>query len=195
MSSPSRINNSDSESVSSIDSFDPPPTFETKRITRQEALQQVGDLVHEVGNLDFDQESLKPKVAQVLTEPVLRVLPPEMKTRILEWAYQYDPPMIRQIIQFVNDDIGEWGYTVEIPNRRKNMPWHGIGADILRFWVAELKHLRKGLPEVERRTVVNNLRHGLSLFADFHDEKVGAAEREAQTAIAALALREEAISD
>ncbi|KAM0303910.1 hypothetical protein ACHAPM_003485 [Fusarium culmorum] len=164
-------------------------------ITRQEALQQVGDLVHEIGNLDFDQESLKPKVAPVLTEPVLRVLPPEMKTRILEWAYQYDPPMFRQIIQFVDDDIGEWGYTVEIPNRRKDMPWHGIGADILRFFVADLKPLRKGLPGVERRTVVNNVRHGLSLFADFHDEKVGAAEREAQTAIAALALREEAISD
>ncbi|KAF5241664.1 hypothetical protein FAUST_3738 [Fusarium austroamericanum] len=195
MSSPSRINNSDLESVSSIDSFDPPPTFETNRTTRKDALQQVEDLVHEIGNLDFDQESLKPKVAQVLTEPVLRVLPPEMKIRILEWACQYDPPMFRQIIQFVDDDIGEWGYTVKVLNRRKDMPWHGVGADILRFFVADLKSLRKGLPEVERRTVVNNVRQGLSLFADFHDEKVGASEREAQTAIAALALREEAISD
>ncbi|RGP68876.1 hypothetical protein FSPOR_5082 [Fusarium sporotrichioides] len=190
----SRINESDSESVSSIDSFDPPPTVETKIITREEALEKAGDLDHEIGNLGFDQESLKPKVTK-LTEPVIRVLPPELKTRILHWSWHHDPHAFKQILQFMDENLQEVEYTVETPNRRKDMPWRGIGADILRFFVADLKPLRKGLPESERRAIVNNVRNGLSLFAEFHDEKVGAAEREAQAAIAGLVLREEAVSD
>ncbi|XEV06020.1 hypothetical protein FSHL1_011307 [Fusarium sambucinum] len=195
MSSPSRINNFDSESVSSIDSFDPPPTVETKTITRGEALRQAGNLFIEIGNLDLDREPLQAKITEVLTEPVLRVLPPEAKSLILEWSRHYDLQMLNQITKFMDEDLEKWEYTVEAPNRRKDMPWCGIGADILRFFVADLKPLRKGLPEEKRRTIVNNVRHGLSLFADFHDEKVNAVEREAQAAIAGFVLREEAVSD
>jgi hypothetical protein len=199
MTSSYRINNSDLESVSSIDSFDPPPIVEKKTITRREALQQVVDLFQEINNLnldkELDRESLQTKVTEVLTEPVLRVLPLEPKARILEWGQQYNLHVLDEIAEFMEDDLEEWEYTVETPNRRKDMPWCGIGADLLRFFVADLKPLRKGLPEAERRTIVNNVRYGLSLFADFHDEKVSTVEREAQAAIAGLVLREEAVSD
>jgi hypothetical protein len=188
-------NHSDSDSVSSIDSFDPPPTVETKTITRKQALEQAGDLVHKIGNFEFDQESLKPKVAELFDEPVLCVLPPDLKARVRAWSWHYDSQVFQSITKFMDDDVEELEYTLETPNRRKDMPWCGIGADILRFYIADLKPLRKGLPEAERRSVVNTVRHGLSLFAEFHDEKVGAAEREAQAAVAGLVLREEAVSD
>ncbi|RGP81497.1 hypothetical protein FLONG3_366 [Fusarium longipes] len=191
---PSSLEN-DTASLSSIDSFDPPPIVETRSITREQALHQIGDFIHKIGNLEFDQESLKGQVSENMDEPVLRVLPPDLKTRIREWSWHYDSRIFQQISQFINDDILEWEYSVETPNRRKDMPWCGIGADILRFYVADLKPLRKELPEAERRNVVNTVRHGLSLFAEFHDEKVGAAEREAQAAIAGLVLREKAVSD
>ncbi|CEI69238.1 unnamed protein product [Fusarium venenatum] len=172
MSSPSRINDSDSESVSSIDSFDPPPTVETKTITRGEALRQAGNLFYR-----NRQPGLGPRTSSNQ-----------------KWNLHYDLQMLNQITKFMDDDLEEWEYTVETPNRRKDMPWCGIGADILRFYVADLKPLRKGLPEDKRRTIVNNVRHGLSLFADFHDERVNAVEREAQAAIAGFVLREEAVS-
>jgi hypothetical protein len=54
-----------------------------------------------------------------------------------------------------------------------------MGADILRFYVADLKPLRKRLPELERREIVNKVRKGVTLFADFHDEKMKVMEREA----------------
>ncbi|KAG8358275.1 hypothetical protein FVEN_g4009 [Fusarium venenatum] len=148
----------------------------------------------EIGNLGLDREPLRTKVTEVLTEPILRVLPYETKSLVLEWNLHYDLQMLNQITKFMDDDLEEWEYTVETPNRRKDMPWCGIGADILRFYVADLKPLRKGLPEDKRRTIVNNVRHGLSLFADFHDERVNAVEREAQAAIAGFVLREEAVS-
>lgn len=63
------------------------------------------------------------------------------------------------------------------------MAWCGMGADILRFYVADLKPLRKGLPELERREIVNKVRRGVALFADFHDEKMKEMEREAHNLV------------
>jgi hypothetical protein len=62
-----------------------------------------------------------------------------------------------------------------------------LDTDILRFYVADLKPLRKGLPEQQRRELVNKLRNGLALFADYHDEKI----RTIETATQALLQQEQ----
>ncbi|KAF9768908.1 hypothetical protein IL306_013757, partial [Fusarium sp. DS 682] len=174
------LDQQDTESVSSVDSFDPAPTLVLKKMTREEALEQTGEHIGKMGKSKFLDKLLKPAVSKWLSEPVLRVLPPEMKSSVHLWCQSHDPVWYNKISEFIDEDISEWEYTVEVPNRRKDMPWCGLGADILRFYVADLKSLRKGLPEQERREVVNKVRQGLTLFADFHDEKVNAMERDAQ---------------
>ncbi|SPJ72819.1 uncharacterized protein FTOL_02548 [Fusarium torulosum] len=171
----------DNESVSSVDSFDPAPTIVQKSITRQEAIDQAGDLIHKISNLDFDQEALKPRMAQWMSKPVLRVLPPGLKSSVRLWCWHHDAEWFCKLSKFLDEDLSEWNYTIEIPNRRKDMAWCGLGADILRFYVADLKPLRKGLPDPERRELVNKVRNGLALFADYHDEKLRTMESEMQT--------------
>jgi hypothetical protein len=171
----------DNESVSSVDSFDPAPTIVQKSITRQEAIDQAGDLIHKISNLDYNQEALKPRMAQWISEPVLRVLPPDLKSSVHLWCWHHDPAWFYKLSSFLDEDLLEWNYTVETPNRRKGMAWCGLGADILRFYVADLKPLRKGLPDPERRELVNKVRNGLSLFADYHDERFRKMESEMQS--------------
>jgi hypothetical protein len=171
----------DNESVSSVDSFDPAPTIVQESITRQEAIDQAGDLIHKISNLDFDQEALKPRMTEWMSEPVLRVLPHGLKYSVRLWCWHHDAEWFYKLSRFLDEDLSEWNYTVEIPNRRKDMAWCGLGADILRFYVADLKPLRKGLPGPERRELVNKARNGLALFADYHDEKLRTMESEMQT--------------
>ncbi|KAF5689048.1 hypothetical protein FDENT_4550 [Fusarium denticulatum] len=178
MSAPS-LDQQDTKSVSSIDSFDPAPTLVQKTITREEAFEKAGDNIAKMGKSKFVDKLLEPAVSKWLTEPILRVLPPEMKHTVHAWCLSHDPMWFNKLSEFIDEDISEWEYTVEVPNRRKDMAFCGIGADILRFYVADLKPLRKGLPEPERREVVNKVRRGVALFADFHDEKMKAMEREA----------------
>ncbi|KAF5576925.1 hypothetical protein FPCIR_12351 [Fusarium pseudocircinatum] len=178
MSAPS-LDQQDTESVSSIDSFDPAPTLVQKTITREEALEQAGENIAKMRKSKFIDKLLKPAVSKWLTEPILRVLPPHMKQTVHAWCLSHDPMWFNKLSEFIDEDISEWEYTVEVSNRRKGMAFCGMGADILRFYVADLKSLRKGLPEPERRQVVNKVRRGVALFADFHDEKMKAMEREA----------------
>ncbi|KAF4947773.1 hypothetical protein FGADI_10167 [Fusarium gaditjirri] len=178
MSKPS-LDQQDTESVSSVDSFDPAPTLVSKTITREEALEQVSENIGKMGKSKFLDKLLKPAVSKWLTEPILRVLPPEMKQTIHAWCLTHDPMWFNKLSEFIDEDISEWEYTVEVPNRRKDMAWCGLGADILRFYVADLKPLRKGLPELERREIINKVRRGVTLFTDFHDEKMKAMDREA----------------
>ncbi|KAH7248550.1 uncharacterized protein BKA55DRAFT_690670 [Fusarium redolens] len=132
-----------------------------------------------MGKSKFFDKLLKLAVLKWLAEPILRVLPPEMKSNVHLWCKNHDPMWYNKLSEFIDEDISEWEYTVEVPNRRKDMAWCGMGADILRFYVADLKPLRKGLPEPERRAIVNKVRQGIKLFADFHDEKTKEMEREA----------------
>ncbi|EWY97179.1 hypothetical protein FOYG_05655 [Fusarium oxysporum NRRL 32931] len=178
MSTPS-LDQQDTESVSSVDSFDPAPTLVLKKITREEALEQTSEHIGKMGNSKFLDKLLKPAVSKWLTEPIIRVLPPKMKHTVHAWCLSHDPMWFNKLSEFIDEDISEWEYTVEVPNRRKDMVWCGMGADIIRFYVADLKPLRKRLPELERREIVNKVRKGLTLFADFHDEKMKAMEREA----------------
>ncbi|KAG7415228.1 hypothetical protein Forpe1208_v006855 [Fusarium oxysporum f. sp. rapae] len=182
MSSPS-LDQQDTESVSSVDSFDPAPTLVPKRITREEALEQTSEHIGKMGKLKFLDRLLKPAVSKWLTEPILRVLPPEIKHTVHAWCLSHDPMWFNKLSEFIDEDISEWEYTVEIPNRRKDMAWCGMGADILRFYVADLKPLRKGLPEPERRAIVNKVRKGVTLFADFHEEKMKAMECKAHNLV------------
>ncbi|KAF4337319.1 hypothetical protein FBEOM_8832 [Fusarium beomiforme] len=191
MSSP-LLGHQEEESVSSIDSFDPAPTLVLKKITRDEALAQTAEHIGKMGKSNPSRS------------------PPEMKSSVHLWCQNHDPVWYNKISEFIAEDVSEWEYAVEVPNRRKDMPWCGLGADILRFYVADLKPLRKGLPEQERREVVNKVRQGLTLFADFHDEKMEAMERDAQEMLqqerdsmdversaflTALELQNEAIAD
>ncbi|KAF5697335.1 hypothetical protein FGLOB1_12830 [Fusarium globosum] len=209
MSEPS-INQQDTESVFSVDSFDPAPTLVQKTITREEALEQASENIAKMGKSKFVDKLLKPAVSKWLTEPILRVLPPEMKYTLHTWCLSHDPLWFNKLSEFIDEDISKWEYTVEVPNRRKDMAWCGLGADILCFYVADLKPLRKGLPELERREIVNKVRRGVALFADFHDEKMKAMEREAHGLVqqereameiersafsAAFELQNEAIAD
>ncbi|RBR16283.1 hypothetical protein FVER53590_05872 [Fusarium verticillioides] len=178
MSAPS-LDQQDTESVSSVDSFDPAPTLVKKTITREEALERAGENIAKMGKSKFVDKLLGPTVSKWLAEPILRVLPPEMKHIVHAWCLSHDPMWFNKLSEFIDDDISEWEYTVEVPNRRKDMAFCGMGADILRFYVADLKPLRKGLPELERREIVNKVRRGIDLFADFHDEKMKDMEREA----------------
>ncbi|KAM0342611.1 hypothetical protein ACHAPU_009338 [Fusarium lateritium] len=178
MASPSR-DQEDNESISSVDSFDPAPTLVHARVTRRYALDQAEDLIHKIGNLEFDQEALKPRMTEWMTEPVLRVLHPDLKANVRLWCWHHDSKWFHTISKFIDEDISEWKYTFEVPNRRKDMAFCGLGADILRFYVADLKPLRKGLPEPERREVVNKVRNGIALFAEYHDEKLRTVQREA----------------
>ncbi|KAF5975489.1 hypothetical protein FCOIX_7675 [Fusarium coicis] len=178
MSAPS-LEKQDTESVSSVDSFDPVPILVQKTITREEALEQAGENIAKMGKSKFVDKLLGPTVSKWLAEPILRVLPPEMKHAVHAWCSSHDPMWFNKLSEFIDEDISEWEYTLEVPNRRKDMAFCGMGADILRFYVADLKPLRKGLPEPERREVVNKVRRGVALFADFHDEKMKAMEREA----------------
>ncbi|KAG4252951.1 hypothetical protein FPRO04_07001 [Fusarium proliferatum] len=173
------LDQQDAESISSVDSFDPAPTLVQKTITRDEALEQASENIAKMGKSKFVDKLLKPAVSKWLTEPILRVLPPEMKHTVRDWCLSHDPMWFNKLSEFIDDDTSEWEYTVEVPNRRKDMAWCGMGADILRFYVADLKPLRNGLPELERREVVNKVRRGVALFADFHDEKMKAMEQEA----------------
>ncbi|KAH7205901.1 hypothetical protein DER44DRAFT_897430 [Fusarium oxysporum] len=152
MSSPSP-DQQDTESVSSVDSFDPAPTLALKKITREEALEQTSEHIGKMCKSKFLDKLLKPAVSKWLTEPTLRVLPPKMKHTISQSG--------------------------NIPSKSPTGEKTWSGVDILRFYVADLKPLRKRLPELERREIVNKVRKGVSLFADFHDEKMKAMEREA----------------
>jgi hypothetical protein len=173
------LDKQDTESVSSVDSFDPAPTLVQKKITREEALEQAGENIAKMGKSKFVDKLLGPTVSKWLAEPILRVLPPEMKHTVHAWCSSHDPMWFNKLSEFIDEDVSEWRYAVEVPNRRKDMAFCGMGADILRFYVADLKPLRKGLPEPERREVVNRVRRGVALFADFHDEKMKEMEREA----------------
>ncbi|KAF5618010.1 hypothetical protein F25303_13131 [Fusarium sp. NRRL 25303] len=173
------LDQQDAESVSSVDSFDPSPTLVQKKITRDEALEQASENISKMGKSKFVDKLLKPAVSKWLTEPILRVLPPEMKHTVHTWCLSHDPMWFNKLSEFIDEDISEWEYAVEVPNQRKDMAWCGMGADILRFYVADLKPLRRGLPEPERREIVNKVRRGVALFADFHDEKMKAMELEA----------------
>ncbi|KAF4972224.1 hypothetical protein FSARC_1176 [Fusarium sarcochroum] len=169
---------SDAESTSSVDSFDPPPMLVEKRITREEALEQSGGLADMIWVPGFQQESLKPRMKEWLTRPVFRVLPQDLKDRVIRWCVHNNQDLLRMIAIAPEQDLTKWVYLVKIQHRRENMEWCGAGADILRFYVAELKPLRMGLPETERREIVNRVRHEMNLFADYHDEKCKAMERE-----------------
>ncbi|KAI3575029.1 hypothetical protein IWW34DRAFT_809635 [Fusarium oxysporum f. sp. albedinis] len=160
MSTPS-LDQQDTESVSSVDSFDPAPTLVLKKITREEALEQTSEQIGKMGKSKFLDKLLKLAVSKWLTEPVLRVLPPKMKHTVHAWCLSHDPMWFNKLSEFIDEDISEWEYTVEVPNRRKDMP------------------LRKRLPELKRREIVNKVRKGVTLFADFHDEKMKVMEREA----------------
>lgn len=173
------IDQQDTESVSSVDSFDPAPTLAQKSITREEALEQASENIAKMGRSKFVDKLLKPAVLEWLTEPILRVLPPVTKHTVHAWCLSHDPMWFNKLSEFIDEDISEWEYAVKVTNRRKDMAWCGLGADILRFYVADLKPLRKGLPELERREIVNKVRRGVTLFADFHDEQTKAVEREA----------------
>ncbi|KAF4999585.1 hypothetical protein FGRMN_2333 [Fusarium graminum] len=175
----SSIATHDNESISSVDSFDPAPTIVQARVTRQDALDQAEDLAHKISNLEYDQEALKPRMTKWMSEPTLRVLPPDLKASVRLWCWHHDPKWFHTISKFIDEDISEWNYTFEVPNRRRDMGLCGLGADILRFYVTDLKPLRKGLPEQERREVVNKVRNGIALFAEYHDEKLRAVRNEA----------------
>ncbi|KAF5249667.1 hypothetical protein FANTH_4975 [Fusarium anthophilum] len=182
MSEPS-LDQQDTGSVSSVDSFDPAPILVSKTITREEALEKTNENIDKMGKSKFVDKLLKPAVSKWLTEPILRVLPPEMKHTVHEWCLSHDPMWFNKLSEFIDEDISEWEYNVEVSSRRKDMAFCGMGADILRFYVADLKPVRKGLPEPERREVVNKVRRGVALFADFHDEKMKAMEREAHEVV------------
>ncbi|KAJ4244350.1 hypothetical protein NW762_014477 [Fusarium torreyae] len=170
-----------SEAGSSLDGSDPAPTFVTKLITRKEALEQAGDLVDMIDVLGFDQESLKPRMKEWLSEPVFRVLPRELKQRVTTWCHNHDDDL-RSVIprDLRHRDLTEWVWEAKIQDRRKDEVEFNLGADILRSYVADLKPPRKRLPETERRDVINKVRRGMSLFADYHDEKLKAMDRETQ---------------
>ncbi|KAG9504907.1 hypothetical protein J7337_004887 [Fusarium musae] len=168
------LDQQDTESVSSVDSFDPAPTLVKKTITREEALERAGGNIAKMGKSKFFDKLLGPTVSKWLAEPILRVLPPEMKHTVHAWCLSHDPMWFNKLSEFIDDDISEWEYTVEVPKRRKDMAFCGMGADILRFYVADLKPL-----QLERREIVNKVRRGIALFADFHDEKMKDMEREA----------------
>lgn len=177
---PSLRDQQDNESVFSVDSFDPEPTVVQKTITRQDAIDRGGDLIHKIRYLEFDQVALKPRIAAWISEPVLRVLPPRLKVNLHLWCWLHDRKLFHKLSKFLDEDLTEWNYTVEVPKRRKDMASFDLGADILRSYVADLKPLRKGLSEPERRELVNKVRNGLALFADYHDEKIRRMEIETQ---------------
>lgn len=124
MSTPS-LDQQDTESVSSVDSFDPAPTLVLKKITREEALEQTSEHIGKMGKSKFLDKLLKPAVSKWLTEPILRVLPPKMKHNIHAWCLSHDPMWFNKLSEFIDEDISEWEYTVEVPNRRKDMAWCG----------------------------------------------------------------------
>lgn len=84
--------------------------------------------------------------------------------------------------RFLNHTVEECHYMIEIPNRLRDMEWTGVGSDVLRMYVALLKPLRKGLPEAERRDVINTVREGLMTFADIYDKKIDAMGEEDELA-------------
>ncbi|KAJ4113239.1 hypothetical protein NW768_011515 [Fusarium equiseti] len=172
---------SDTRSVSSIDSYDPPPTIETKTITRKQVLEEMGDLLLQLFDHEFDrsdQESARPQIAKLIHEHILSVLPTAVRVRITRWCARYHVEWLPIIHKSMDHDLEECRYTVEIPNRRRDMPWKGVESDVLRNYVADLKPLRKGLPEAERRDVINAVRQGLTIFADMYDEKIGAMDEQ-----------------
>ncbi|KAF4440611.1 hypothetical protein F53441_12232 [Fusarium austroafricanum] len=185
----------DTESISSIDSFDPPPKLVVKRVTRDEVLKKRGRLFRLMGTTEIFDKRLVSTKDEWLTEPNLRVLPPGTKRKMLQWCRTHDTEWYSKLSAFVADDLAEWEYTVEVPNRRKEMPFCGKGADILRFYVADLKPLRRGLPEEDRRQVVNRVREGLTLFADYHEERIQAMERDTEIAVTAFELQSQATAD
>ncbi|WZH40936.1 hypothetical protein QYS62_001875 [Fusarium acuminatum] len=184
---PSLRDQQDNESVSSVNRFDPEPTVVQKTITRQEAIDQAGDLIHKIRYLDFQQVALRSRIAAWISEPVLRVLPPRLKANLHVWCWLHDRKLFYKLSKFLDEDLSEWDYTVEISNRQRDMACCDLDTDILRFYVANLKPLRKGLPEQQRRELVNKLRNGLALFADYHDEKI----RTIETATQALLQQEQ----
>ncbi|EWZ40978.1 hypothetical protein FOWG_01641 [Fusarium oxysporum f. sp. lycopersici MN25] len=120
MSTPS-LDQQDTESVSSVDSFDPAPTLVLKKITREEALEQTSEHIGKMGKSKFPDKLLKPAVSKWLTESVLRVLPPKMKHTVHAWCLSHDPMWFNKLSEFIDEDISEWEYTVEVPNQRKDM--------------------------------------------------------------------------
>ncbi|KAH7189656.1 uncharacterized protein B0J16DRAFT_118813 [Fusarium flagelliforme] len=176
---------SDTRSVSSIDSFDPPPTIETETITQKQALEEMGDLVHQLydpeicQHPEIYQETLRPQIAKlVMDDHILSVLPKDLKVQISRWCALYQRNWCPLVSRFLNHTVEECQYMVEISNRLKDMEWTDVGSDVLRMYVALLKPLRKGLPEAERRDVINTVREGLMTFADIYDKKIGAMDGE-----------------
>jgi len=172
---------SDTRSVSSVDSYDPPPTIETRTITRQQVLEEMGGLLRQLFDPEFersDQESVRPQIAKLINEHILSVLPAAVRVRIARWCARYHTGWLPIVDKYMNHDLKECHYMVEIPNRRRDMPWTGVESDVLRNYVADLKPLRRGLLEAERRDVIDTVRQGLTIFADMYDEKVDAMEEE-----------------
>ncbi|KAJ4011470.1 hypothetical protein NW752_008469 [Fusarium irregulare] len=176
---------SDTRSASSVDSFDPPPTIETETITQKQVLEEMGNLVHQLYDPEIcqhpevHQETLRPQIAKLVKDDhILSVLPKDLKVQISRWCALHQPNWCPLVNRLLNHTVEECHYMVEVPNRLRDMEWTGVGSDVLRVYVALLKPLRKGLPEAQRRDVINKVREGLMTFADIYDEKIGAMREE-----------------
>ena len=66
-------------------------------MSRDQAMEEAGDIVSRLGHRDHDQSTLVPEMAEWLSEPVIKVLSEEWKNKVFWWCAQYDPEWLETI--------------------------------------------------------------------------------------------------
>ncbi|KAI8722927.1 hypothetical protein NCS52_00147100 [Fusarium sp. LHS14.1] len=102
--------------ASTVTDYSPIEQVVTRSITRVQALERAGDLINQVRNPNFDQFALKDKMGLWLSEPVIRVLPMDLKKQVLLYCSDHLPHWSVKIQEhyFEDRDKHTWQETIQV---------------------------------------------------------------------------------
>ncbi|RSL67999.1 hypothetical protein CEP54_003044 [Fusarium duplospermum] len=157
------------EATASTDGGDDSPIEQvvTRSITRAQALERAGDLVNQVRNPKFNQFALKDPMGLWLTEPVIRVLPMDLKKKVLLYCSDHLPDWSAKIEEHYYDlrDEYTWQETIQVAPVEQ-----AYGIETLGLLLAELKAIERKIEPREIRKAVTTLRRKMRAHAKYWDK-------------------------
>ncbi|SCO39010.1 uncharacterized protein FFMR_05481 [Fusarium fujikuroi] len=135
----------------------------TLRITREQALARVGELVRQVRNADFDQEQLKPQMERSIDFHIFSVLPLAVKKKVHSWYRNHSPEsneLIQRFASVLLEDITETSWEHKLQGERINMKDSDLAAPSMKL----LAKLINSLPKTGGYKLVRG--RGIQAFND-----------------------------
>ncbi|RBR21426.1 uncharacterized protein FIESC28_04963 [Fusarium coffeatum] len=128
----------DHESVLASSS-EPEYITQTFRITRQEALDKAGDLVHTLMCIDVEQSALRSRMKDWADVHTFHVLPRGMKSRV-----------IRHFKAMLDEDMTETSWEERVPGPKKEI----LRSDLAKPWLDKLKDVISYLPDSAKQQLL-----------------------------------------